>query len=124
MSGIRGKDTRPEIIVRQALHRAGFRFRLHRKDLPGKPDIVLPKYHTVIFVHGCFWHGHGCRYFKVPKTRTDFWLDKIMANAKRDRLQEDALRAAGWRVFTVWECDIRDKNDWLTPIQKALKGMR
>lgn len=124
MSGIRGKDTRPEIIVRQALHRAGFRFRLHRKDLPGKPDIVLPKYHTVIFVHGCFWHGHGCRYFKVPKTRTDFWLDKIMANAKRDRLQEDALRAAGWRVFTVWECDIRDKNDWLTPIQEALKGMR
>lgn len=124
MSGIRGKDTRPEIIVRQALHRAGFRFRLHRKDLPGKPDIVLPKYHTVIFVHGCFWHGHGCRYFKVPKTRTDFWLDKIMANAKRDRLQEDALRSAGWRVFTVWECDIRDKNDWLTPIQKALKGMR
>ncbi len=124
MSGIRGKDTRPEIIVRQALHRAGFRFRLHRKDLPGKPDIVLPKYHTVIFVHGCFWHGHGCRYFKVPKTRTDFWLDKIMANARRDRLQEDALRAAGWRVFTVWECDIRDKNDWLTPIQEALKGMR
>lgn len=120
MSGIRGKDTKPEIIVRHALHRAGFRFRLHRKDLPGKPDIVLPKYHTVIFVHGCFWHGHGCRYFKVPKTRTDFWLDKIMANAKRDRQQEDALRAAGWRVFTVWECDIRDKNDWLSPIMIQL----
>lgn len=124
MSGIRGKDTRPEIIVRQALHRAGFRFRLHRKDLPGKPDIVLPKYHTVIFVHGCFWHGHGCRYFKVPKTRTDFWLDKIMANAKRDRLQEDALRAAGWTVFTVWECDIRDKTDWLAPIAAQLMKMK
>lgn len=116
MSGIRGKDTRPEIIVRQALHRAGFRFRLHRKDLPGKPDLALPKYHTIIFVHGCFWHGHGCRHFKIPKTRTDFWLDKIMTTARRDRQQEDALRAAGWTVFTVWECDIRDKTDWLSPI--------
>lgn len=121
MSGIRGKNTKPEIIVRQALHKAGFRFRLHRKDLPGNPDIVLPRYRAVIFVHGCFWHGHGCRYFKVPKTRTDFWLDKIMANAKRDRQKEDALRATGWTVLTVWECEIRDKTDWLTPIAKLLR---
>lgn len=121
MSGIRGKNTRPEIIVRQALHRAGFRFRLHRKDLPGKPDIVLPKYHAVIFVHGCFWHGHDCRYFKVPKTRTDFWLSKIIANTRRDRIQEDALRSAGWSVFTVWECELRDKTDWLSPLSEKLK---
>lgn len=121
MSGIRGKNTKPEIIVRQALHRAGLRFRLHRKDLPGKPDIVLPKYHAVIFVHGCFWHGHGCRYFKVPKTRTDFWLDKITANARRDRIHEDDLRNAGWSVFIVWECEIRDGTGWLLPLLKQLK---
>lgn len=120
MSGIKGKNTRPEIIVRQALHRAGFRFRLHRKDLPGKPDIVLPKYHAVIFVHGCFWHGHDCRYFKVPKTRTEFWLNKIMANARRDRMQKDALESAGWTVLTVWECEIRDKTDWLSPLSEKL----
>lgn len=122
MSGIRGKNTKPEIAVRQALHAAGFRFRLHRKDLPGSPDIVLPRYRAVIFVHGCFWHGHGCRYFKVPKTRTDFWLDKITANARRDRQNEDALMAMGWSVFVVWECDIRDKNDWLAPISRRIKG--
>lgn len=121
MSGIRGKNTRPEIVVRQALHRAGFRFRLHRKDLPGKPDIVLPKYHSVIFVHGCFWHGHDCRYFKVPKTRTDFWLHKIRANTRRDRMQEDLLSSAGWSVFTVWECEIRDKTDWISPLTAKLK---
>lgn len=121
MSGIKGKNTRPEIIVRQALHRAGFRFRLHRKDLPGKPDIVLPKYHAVIFVHGCFWHGHDCRYFKVPKTRTDFWLNKIMENARRDRMQEEALKSAGWAVFTVWECEIRDKTNWLSSLSEKLK---
>ena len=122
MSGIRGKDTKPELAVRRALHRAGYRFRLHRKDLPGRPDIVLPKYHAVIFVHGCFWHGHGCRHFKIPKTRTDFWLDKIMANAKRDRLNAESLRAAGWSVLIVWECEINDKTNWLEPIEKALAG--
>lgn len=122
MSGIRGRDTKPEMAVRQALHRAGLRFRIHRKDLPGKPDIVLPKYRAVVFVHGCFWHGHGCRYFKIPKTRTGFWLDKIAANVERDRKSEDALRAAGWSVFTVWECDIRDRNDWLSPLIAGIKG--
>jgi DNA mismatch endonuclease (patch repair protein) len=120
MSSIRGKNTRPERILRSLLFARGFRYRLHVRGLPGSPDLVFPKRRAVVFVHGCFWHGHGCRYFKVPKTRTDFWLDKIMANARRDRQNEDALRKAGWRVFTVWECDIRDKNDWLTPIANAL----
>ena len=122
MSGIRSKDTRPEIIVRQALYHAGFRFRLHRKDLPGKPDIVLPKYHAVIFVHGCFWHGHNCHYCKIPKTRTEFWLDKINANAARDLRNVEALRASGWTVLTVWECEIRDKKDWLAPLTETLRG--
>lgn len=116
MSGIRGKNTRPEIIVRQALHKAGFRFRLHRKDLPGKPDLVLPKYEAAIFVHGCFWHGHDCRYFKIPKTRTDFWMAKIASNSSRDQRDIEALHKLGWRVMVVWECDIRDKKDWLTPL--------
>lgn len=116
MSGIRGKNTRPEIMVRQALHKAGFRFRLHRKDLPGKPDLVLPKYQAAIFVHGCFWHGHDCRYFKIPKTRTDFWMAKIASNSSRDQRDIEALRKLGWRVMIVWECEIRDRKDWLTPL--------
>ena len=87
MSGIRGKDTRPEVLVRKALHALGFRYRLHNKSLPGKPDLSFPKYKAVIFIHGCFWHGHSCRYFKVPKTRTDFWQDKINSNRLRDAQQ-------------------------------------
>lgn len=124
MSGIRDKNTRPEITVRQALHKAGFRFRLHRKDLPGKPDIVLPKYHTVIFVHGCFWHGHDCRYFKVPKTRTDFWMGKIKSNIDRDKRHVAALKSLGWHVMTVWECEIRDKKDWLPSLMAGIYGNR
>ena len=107
MSGIRGKDTRPEMLVRKALHARGFRFRLHVKDLPGRPDIVLPKFRAVIFVHGCFWHGHDCRYFKVPQTRTGFWLDKIGKNQERDRQQLEKLGQQGWRVLVVWECATR-----------------
>lgn len=106
MAGIKGKNTRPEMIVRRALHKAGFRYRLHVKDLPGKPDIVLPKYRTAIFVHGCFWHGHGCKNFKWPKTREAWWREKIGKNVERDRLKAEALGAAGWRVETIWECDI------------------
>jgi DNA mismatch endonuclease (patch repair protein) len=121
MSGIRSKDTKPELSVRKALYQAGLRFRLHRTDLPGSPDIVLPKHKTVIFVHGCFWHGHGCHYCKTPKTRTEFWLDKLAGNAKRDRKNEDALRNSGWRVFVVWECDIRDKTGWIDTLIKELK---
>ena len=105
MSGIRGTNTQPEIQVRSALHKAGYRFRLHRKDLPGKPDIVLPKYKTAIFVHGCFWHGHDCKNFKWPKTRPEFWRDKILGNKARDERHSQELQKLGWRVIVIWECE-------------------
>lgn len=107
MSGIRGKNTKPELVLRKALHAAGFRYRLHAKDLPGKPDLVFPKYKAVIFVHGCFWHGHDCRYFKVPQTRTEFWLQKIGQNKLRDERQLAELVKQGWRILVVWECATR-----------------
>lgn len=107
MSRIKGANTGPERKVRSILHRMGYRFRLHRKDLPGKPDITLPKYKTVVFVHGCFWHRHkGCRDATLPKTRQDFWLIKLEGNAARDRNKEDALRILGWKVIVFWECEI------------------
>lgn len=110
MSGIRGKDTKPEMEVRRVLHAAGFRFRLHRRDLPGAPDVVLPGRRVVVFVHGCFWHMHkGCRYSKIPATRVAFWKAKLDGNAKRDLLVKRELLAAGWRVLVVWECAVRDK---------------
>ncbi len=107
MSGIRGRNTRPEITVRRLLHRRGFRFRLHVRNLPGKPDIVLPRYRAVIFVHGCFWHGHDCPLFRMPGTREEFWRDKIGRNRANDQKARDALLAAGWRVAVVWECALR-----------------
>ncbi|MDP3492743.1 MAG: very short patch repair endonuclease [Hyphomonadaceae bacterium] len=107
MSGIRGKDTKPEMIVRRGLHARGYRFRLHDKGLPGRPDLVFPKYRAVIFVHGCFWHGHDCHLFKWPKTREEFWRTKIQGNQVRDRLAVLRLRKLGWRVRTVWECELR-----------------
>ena len=110
MSGIRGKDTKPEIIVRRLLHRLGYRFRLHRKDLPGRPDIVLPKWRTVIFVNGCYWHGHEeCHLFRAPKTRTEFWTNKIEGNQARDLRNHAALQDAGWRVLVIWECAVSKK---------------
>lgn len=110
MSGIRGKNTKPEITVRRLLHRLGYRFRLHRKDLPGKPDIVLPKWRTVIFVNGCYWHGHeDCHLFRPPKTRTEFWASKIKSNQERDMRNYAALRNAGWKVVVVWECGVSKK---------------
>jgi DNA mismatch endonuclease, patch repair protein len=109
MSGIRGTNTNPEKHVRSLLHRSGFRFSLHRKDLPGRPDIVLPKYGAVIFVNGCFWHRHRCELFKWPKSNTEFWRNKINANAKRDERNFSALLEAGWRVLTIWECAIKGK---------------
>lgn len=109
MSRIRGRDTKPEILVRSLLHRIGFRFRLHRRDLPGTPDIVLPKHRAVVFVHGCFWHRHpGCRYAYTPKSRVDFWTQKFAANVKRDAKTRRALEQAGWQVLVVWECELRD----------------
>lgn len=109
MAGIRGKNTKPELAIRSALHRRGFRFRLRRRDLPGKPDLVLPKYSAVIFVHGCFWHGHDCHLFRWPKTREDFWRDKISSNIARDRWQRSALLKTGWRVATIWECALKGR---------------
>lgn len=110
MSRIKGKDTKPEMLVRKFLHANGYRYRLHVKDLPGKPDIVLPKYKTVIFVHGCFWHGHeGCKYFVVPKTRTDWWLNKINTNKANDIKAIQKLTEQGWRVLTLWECQLKPK---------------
>ncbi len=108
MSRIKGKDTKPEMIVRKFLFSKGFRYRLHDKKLPGKPDIVLPKYKTVIFVHGCFWHGHeGCRYFVVPKTRTEWWLEKIQRNKILDQQNEAELKKMGWNVFQIFECELK-----------------
>lgn len=108
MSGIRGKNTKPELMIRKALHARGFRYRLHC-DLPGKPDICLPKHRAVIFVHGCFWHGHGCHLFKWPKTRPEFWEAKIERNRQADVEAEAKLLDAGWRVGTVWECALRGR---------------
>ncbi len=106
MSRIRGKDTKPELRVRSQLHRMGYRFRLHRKDLPGRPDIVLPKYDTVIFVHGCFWHRHkGCGACYTPKTRPEFWKKKFGGNIRRDRTNINLLRKQGWKVLIIWECE-------------------
>jgi len=107
MSGIRAKNTKPEILIRSLLHRNGFRFRLHVNNLPGKPDIVLTRYHAVIFVHGCFWHGHECPLFKWPRTRPDFWREKIGRNRTNDHKAREALLVAGWRVGIVWECALR-----------------
>lgn len=109
MSGIRSRNTKPEKLIRSLLHRQGFRFRLHVKDLPGKPDIVFPRYRAVIFVHGCFWHGHDCPLFKWPKTRAEFWQDKIGRNRENDKRAMTALLASGWRVAVIWECTIRGK---------------
>ena len=108
MSRIRGKDTGPELCLRSLLHRAGFRYRLHDTTLPGKPDLVFPRYRTVIFVHGCYWHRHsGCKYAATPRTRTDFWLAKFQGTVERDRRTAEALTQRGWRVITVWECELK-----------------
>lgn len=110
MSKVRSKDTKPELLVRKFLHAHGFRYRLHDKKLPGKPDIVLPKYKTIIFVHGCFYHGHeGCSYFVVPKTRTDWWHNKINGNKRRDTENEAKLVAEKWKVITIFECELKPK---------------
>ena len=111
MSRIRAKNTKPEIFARSMLHSLGYRFRIHRKDLPGKPDIVLPKYHTVIFIHGCFWHGHtGCKDFAPPKTRTEWWLNKINGNINKDIENIEQLKTQGWQVIVIWECELNPAN--------------
>ena len=111
MSRIRGKNTKPEILVRKGLHARGFRFRLHNKKLPGSPDIVLPKYGVAIMVNGCFWHGHkGCRYATKPKTNIEFWETKIARNRHRDEVTTAHLEALGWTVMTIWECELRNSS--------------
>ncbi len=109
MSGIRGKDTEPELMVRKCLHAAGYRYRLHERSLPGKPDIVLPRYRAVIFVHGCFWHGHKCQLFKWPSTHRDFWKKKIEGNCRKDAENRSAIAGAGWRIMTIWECALKGR---------------
>jgi len=121
MSRIRSKNTKPEIIVRSTLHRLGYRFRIHRKDLPGKPDIVLPKYKAVIFVHGCFWHRHeGCKDCTTPKTNTEFWKDKFQRNVERDILHQIKLKKDGWKVVVIWTCEIKDMDTLKKKVQNIL----
>lgn len=110
MSQIKAKNTKPEMLVRKFLHANGFRYGLHNKKLPGKPDIILSKYRTIIFVNGCFWHGHsGCRSFVVPKTKTEWWLSKINGNIINDKKSIEALEHAGWQIITIWECELKPK---------------
>lgn len=111
MQNVKTKNTAPEIKLRSLLHKNGFRFRANRKDLPGKPDIVLPKYRAVIFVHGCFWHGHDCSRGQRPQTNADFWKQKIDRNVIRDKSDVSLLESLGWRVLIVWECEIKKKNE-------------
>jgi len=123
MAGISGKNTKPEIYIRQVLHRAGYRFRLHRKDIPGTPDIFLPRYRVAIFVQGCFWHGHeNCHLFRLPKTRTNFWEAKITGNKTRDARVRQALILSGYRVLDIWECSIKGKTAWEPEILAATLG--
>lgn len=110
MSRIRGQNTNLELLVRRLLHAKGFRYQLHRRDLPGRPDIVLPKYRVCIFVHGCFWHGHACSLFRLPETRRDFWEQKIAGNRARDARAIKSLLDLSWRVLTIWECSLRGPN--------------
>ena len=124
MSRIRGKDTKPEMLVRKFLHGRGFRYKLHDPSLPGKPDLVLPKYKAVVNVHGCFWHGHeGCRYSKLPETRKEWWRQKIEKTMANDRKNMDTLKAAGWKVLTVWECELKaDAEERLERLRKSILG--
>lgn len=111
MAAIKGKDTKPEMLVRRYLHSLGYRYGLHNKKLPGSPDLVLRKYKTVIFIHGCFWHGHeGCKYYRLPKTNETFWREKIARNHQRDLESVTLLREKGWNVITIWECDLRNRD--------------
>lgn len=120
MAGIRGKNTTPELVVRRYLHRSGLRYRLHVRSLPGAPDIVLPRYRSVVFVHGCFWHQHpGCKFAYTPKSNTAFWQSKLRANRERDARQEAELREQGWTVYTIWECMVESETN-LTNLVSAI----
>lgn len=112
MSRIQGKNTKPEMLIRRGLHARGLRYRLHDRSLPGRPDLVFKKYYTAVFIHGCFWHAHGCAMSKIPATRQDFWEAKLAANAARDRKAIDTLQSKGWRVLIIWECALRGPQRW------------
>ena len=121
MAAIKSKNTKPEIKVRKVLHSMGYRFRLHSKNLPGSPDIVLPKYKTVIFVHGCFWHRHqNCKYASTPKTRQEFWNKKFNENINRDKINQENLSSKGWKIIIIWECEIKNKKINLEQIFKKV----
>ncbi|MFZ6011422.1 MAG: very short patch repair endonuclease [Bacteroidota bacterium] len=125
MSRIKGKNTLPEILVRKFLFARGFRYKIHDKALPGRPDLVFPMYSMVVFIHGCYWHGHeGCKYFVVPKTRTNWWINKINANKLRYKQNVTALKNHGWKVLTVWECELKDdkKIKTLENLARNIKG--
>ena len=127
MSAIKGRNTKPELLVRKFLFSRGFRYRLNHPRLPGHPDLVLRKYKTVIFVNGCFWHGHkNCRYFVIPKTRTEWWLDKINRNIDRDQANILALKKSGWRVITIWECQLKPaiRDDTLLNLSKIILTLK
>lgn len=121
MAAVRSRDTKPELVVRSALHSLGLRFRLHQTSLPGSPDIVLKRHKAVVFVHGCFWHGHDCARGKVPTTRRDFWLPKLARNRERDAIQVRELKILGWRILTVWECETRDEAKLLRRLARWFK---
>jgi len=118
MAGIRGKDTKPELVLRRGLHAAGFRFRLHVRDLPGKPDMVFPKWRAVLFAHGCFWHGHDCHLFRIPSSRREFWETKIARNRVVDAASSNALQESGWRLGIVWECALKGRTR--LPIEEVI----
>ena len=122
MSAIKSKNTKPEIAVRKLLHSLGYRFRLHSKDLPGSPDIVLPKYNTVIFVHGCFWHRHkNCKYASTPKTRKEFWESKFKANVTRDKEIQEKIKNIGWQSVVIWECELKDREILINKLEDIFK---
>lgn len=124
MSHVKAKDTKPEMIVRRYIHAAGYRYSLHSSKLPGKPDIVMRRLKTVIFVHGCFWHGHeNCKYFRIPSTNTEFWENKINTNIERDTRNIDKLEKAGWKVIVIWECDLKNKEKRQQTLDNLLREL-
>lgn len=128
MRSVGAKNTGPELAVRKLLHKMGLRFRLHGRDLPGRPDVVLARHRTVVFVHGCFWHGHGCKKGQLPKSRTDYWESKIAANKARDQTVADSLERRGWKAVTVWQCELKEpeqlsarlRRDFPIPPEKSI----
>lgn len=126
MAAVRARDTKPELMIRKALHASGLRYRLNVRNLPGKPDIVLPRHRAAVFVHGCFWHRHECDLFRWPESRTEFWRDKLNANAARDMKTAEALEKAGWRQAVIWECALkgRKKRDFQDTMQRLIAWIR